>query len=238
MKEHEHPTKNTPETEPAQDEVARKAYAIYLKEGRPEGHAEQNWLEAEAQMPHAGSDHPGDHDHHDDHADSLWSDPREFFRMSPFAMMRRMQDEMDRMMGGLGSGAGQQMWSPAIEVSERGGNLVVCAELPGLDKDNLKVEATDDALIIEGERRREHEEKQEGYFRSERSYGSFRRAVPLPDYAKAEDARATFDNGVLEVTIPLAEDKARRRRIEIGSGAQRKPGASETSAAKEERKTG
>jgi P-type Cu2+ transporter len=68
MKEHEHPTKNTPETEPAQDEVAKKAYAIYLKEGRPQGHAEQNWLEAEAQMQHAGSDHPGDHDHHDHHA--------------------------------------------------------------------------------------------------------------------------------------------------------------------------
>jgi P-type Cu2+ transporter len=69
MKEHEHPTTNTPDTEPAQDEVAKKAYATYLKEGRPEGHAEQNWLEAEAQMPHAGSDHPGDHAHHDDHAD-------------------------------------------------------------------------------------------------------------------------------------------------------------------------
>ena len=62
MKQHEHPTKDQPETNPEQDEVARKAYAIYTKEGRPQGHAEQNWLEAEAHMPHAGSDHPDDHE--------------------------------------------------------------------------------------------------------------------------------------------------------------------------------
>jgi len=68
MKQHEHPTKDQPETNPEQDEVARKAYAIYTKEGRPQGHAEQNWLEAEAQMPHTGSDHPDDHEHHEDHA--------------------------------------------------------------------------------------------------------------------------------------------------------------------------
>src|ERR1035437_6760740 len=67
MKEHEHATKNKPETQPAQDEVAKKAYAIYQKEGRPQGHAEQNWLEAEAQLQHAGSDHPDRHDHHDHH---------------------------------------------------------------------------------------------------------------------------------------------------------------------------
>jgi Cu2+-exporting ATPase len=64
MKEHEHATKNKPETKPAQDEVAKKAYAIYLKEGRPQGHAEQNWLEAEAQLQDAGSKHSDDHDHH------------------------------------------------------------------------------------------------------------------------------------------------------------------------------
>ncbi len=64
MKEHEHATKNKPDTEPAHDEVAKKAYAIFLKEGRPQGHAEQNWLEAKAQLQHAGSDHPDHHRHH------------------------------------------------------------------------------------------------------------------------------------------------------------------------------
>ncbi len=68
MKQHEHPTKTEPETKPAQDEVAKKAYAIYLKEGRPQGHADQNWLEAEAQLQHAGAGHPDGHDHRDHHA--------------------------------------------------------------------------------------------------------------------------------------------------------------------------
>ena len=68
MKKHEHATRNKPETKPAHDEVAKKAYAVYLKEGRPPGHSEQNWLEAEAQLRHAGSDHPDHHDHHDHHA--------------------------------------------------------------------------------------------------------------------------------------------------------------------------
>ena len=68
MKEHEHATKNKPETKLAQDDVAKKAYGIYLKEGRPQGNAEQNWLKAEAQMEHVGADHPGGHDHHEDHA--------------------------------------------------------------------------------------------------------------------------------------------------------------------------
>ena len=68
MKEHEHPTTTEPETKPAQDEVAKKAYAIYLKEGRPQGHADQNWLEAEGQLQHAGAGHPDSHDHRDHHA--------------------------------------------------------------------------------------------------------------------------------------------------------------------------
>ncbi len=68
MNEHEHPAKDEPGTQPTRDEVARKAYALYQKEGHPQGHAEQNWLAAEAQLQHAGSDHAGHHDHHDHHA--------------------------------------------------------------------------------------------------------------------------------------------------------------------------
>jgi Cu2+-exporting ATPase len=68
MKEHEHAAKNKPETKPAHDEVAKKAYAIYLEKGRPQGHAEQNWLEAEAQLRHNGVDHPDEHEHQDHHA--------------------------------------------------------------------------------------------------------------------------------------------------------------------------
>jgi hypothetical protein len=65
MNEREHTTKDERATKPAQDEVAKKAYAVYLKEGRPQGHAKQNWLGAEAQLQHAGSDHPDHHDYQD-----------------------------------------------------------------------------------------------------------------------------------------------------------------------------
>ena len=68
MKEHEHATKNNPDDSPAHDEVAKEAYAIYQEEGRPQGHADEHWSEAEAQLHNAGSDHSDNHDHQDHHA--------------------------------------------------------------------------------------------------------------------------------------------------------------------------
>jgi HSP20 family protein len=170
---------------------------------------------------------------------SLWNDPGELFRMGPFGMMRRMQQEMDRMMSGFWSGGEEGAWSPALEVKERDGKMIVCAELPGLKKDDVKVEVTDDAVIIEGERRQEQEEKREGFYRSERSYGSFHRAVPLPEHVNADEARATFENGVLEVSIPVAEEKRRSRHIPIETaGGGRKPAAGESASTAGERKAG
>jgi HSP20 family protein len=154
---------------------------------------------------------------------SLFSlSPRDFFSASPFELMRRFTDEMDRAFEnwGLsrGSWAGGQtaVWSPAVEVFERDNNLVVRAELPGLNKDDVKVEVTDDGLVIQGERKREHEEKGEGFYRSERSYGQFYRLIPLPEGADAEQAKAQFENGVLEVAVPVPESQRRRRSIPIG----------------------
>jgi HSP20 family protein len=88
-------------------------------------------------------------------------------------------------------------------------------ELPGLSKEDVKVELTPDGLLIQGERKEEHEEQQEGVLRSERRYGRFSRIIPLPDGADAEQAKAQFTNGVLEVTVPVPEEKARRREIPI-----------------------
>lgn len=141
--------------------------------------------------------------------------------LSPFSMMRRMFDEIDRMWGqpALSSGGGVMTgWTPAIEVYERDGNFVVCAELPGLSKDDVRVEATDDALIIEGERRHEHSGEEGGYRSTERSYGRFFRSVPLPEGVNAENARAKFNDGVLEVTMPLPERRSNRRKIPLESG--------------------
>ena len=153
---------------------------------------------------------------------SLWAE-------SPFKLMRRFSEEMDRVFGdvfadfgtaprrrgALAFGFPQAQWVPPIEVLERDDKLVVRAELPGLNKDDIKVEVTDDLLTIAGERREEREETREGYRHSERRYGRFSRSVPLPEGVSAEDVQCTFQNGVLEVTMPAPQRVERSRRIEI-----------------------
>jgi HSP20 family molecular chaperone IbpA len=110
----------------------------------------------------------------------------------------------------------QSLWSPQIESLQRGDQFVVRADLPGLKKEDVNIELSDDSLTIQGERREEHEEEREGYYRSERSYGSFHRVVPLPEGAIPESAKATFKNGVLEVAIQAPpREVSRKRRIEI-----------------------
>jgi HSP20 family protein len=156
------------------------------------------------------------------------SNPFDLMRMSPFALMRRFTEEMDRMFEDFGMGGnlpatqstggpwqGTGFFAPQVEVFEREGQLVVRADLPGLTKDDVRVEVTDNGVLLEGERRYEHEENQEGVYRSERSYGSFRRLVPLPEGVNAENAEATFKNGVLEITMQAPQQQTRRRQIEI-----------------------
>jgi HSP20 family protein len=163
-------------------------------------------------------------------------DPFDMFRMPPFALMRRFTEEMDQYFDQLWSGrrepgmaaAGGRLFSPPMEVSERDGQLMVCVDLPGLTKDDVRVEVTDNALLIEGERRSEHEERQGGIFRSERGYGTFRRQIPLPEGVNADQATATFKDGVLMVTMPAPQQQKRGRRIEIHSANA--PGSAEQAA--------
>lgn len=139
--------------------------------------------------------------------------PREFFSMNPFELMRRFTDEMDRAFAG--GREVREMWAPSIEVREKDNNLVISADLPGLNKEDVKIEATDEGLVIQGERKREEEKRERGLYRSERSYGRFYRLIPLPDEAKIEDAKAQFNNGVLEITIPVPESQRKMRQIPI-----------------------
>ena len=107
-------------------------------------------------------------------------------------------------------------WNPEIEVFEKKNRLVTRIDLPGLKKEEVKVEVTDGHLAISGERTREDEEKKEQFYRCEREYGSFYRAVPLPEGVKLEDVKATFADGVLEVSVPLpAKPEAKVRKVEI-----------------------
>ena len=106
-------------------------------------------------------------------------------------------------------------WSPAIEVTERDGKYNVRAELPGLSPDDVKVEVVNDSLVIQGERKVEREEKDGGVQRTERQYGLFYRSIPLPEGADLEHANAKFQNGMLEVTIPVPQQKQNRLPIRI-----------------------
>ncbi len=144
--------------------------------------------------------------------------PQEVFSSNPFSLMRRMTEEMDRVIHefGLERDSGNRAgWSPAIEVTERDGKYNVRAELPGLSPDDVRVEVINDALVIQGERKVEHEEKDGGVQRTERQYGLFYRSIPLPEGADTEHANAKFQNGMLEVTIPVPQQKENRRPIRI-----------------------
>ena len=152
---------------------------------------------------------------------------------TPFTLMRRFSEQLDNLFADFGLGHGllapiekgtnlaQGLWSPQVEMFERGKNIVVRADLPGLTKDDVNVEVADNGITIEGERKNENEEKGEGYYHSERTYGRFYRRVPLPEGVKAEDAEATFRDGVLEITMPAAKPQPRKpRRLTINGEAQ------------------
>jgi HSP20 family protein len=150
--------------------------------------------------------------------------------------MRRMAEDMDRLFDsfGLGTGLGVRsggyddlwsaapfggagaLWSPQVEVFERDNKLVVRADVPGVNKDDVNVEINDDVLTISGERKDEHEEKREGFYRSERSYGQFYRTILLPEGVNPDQSEATFKDGVLEVTFDKPQEQQRKgRKIQV-----------------------
>ncbi len=107
-------------------------------------------------------------------------------------------------------------WIPDVDIVEKDGVLAIRADLPGMNRKDVTVEITDNTLTIAGERKTDVEEKHGGLYRQERTYGSFLRSFPLPETTKPEDVKATFTNGVLEVTMPVAAAKViSPRRIEV-----------------------
>lgn len=149
---------------------------------------------------------------------------------SPFRALQRMADEMDRMFDDFGLGrrwssplwreTGTEAWAPDIDVFQKNNELTIRADIPGMKRDEVTVDIADDAVTIQGERKRESEEEREGYYRSERSYGSFCRVVPLPEGAMTEQAKANFRDGVLEITMP-APPASKGRRLDITEGAKK-----------------
>ena len=144
------------------------------------------------------------------------------FSVNPFALMRQFTEEMDKTFGPVRTAGDGAAWTPAIEVKQKEGKLLVTAELPGIRKEDVKVHIDGDTLVVEGERKQEKEEKREGYYHSERSYGKFYRSIPLPEGAKADQTAAQFNNGVLEVIVPIPEAKENRKEIPVQEGAKPK----------------
>jgi len=164
--------------------------------------------------------------------------PGELLHANPFGLMRRLSEEMDRWFeaGQPGGRSEMSRWAPAVEVTEHDGKLEVVADLPGINESDVKVEVTDEGLAIQGERKREREEKGERYYRSERSYGQFYRLIPLPENANLDQARAEFHNGELRISVPVPERQRNTRQIPISTGGERKEPQSQTAGAQQTRK--
>lgn len=134
-------------------------------------------------------------------------------RREPLSLLRQMTSELDYMFdepwtlfrwpSADAASPDAPIWAPKVDVVTKDNKLVTRVDLPGMKKEDVVVEVDDGFLTLSGERKKETKEEKDNVYREEREYGSFCRTVPLPKGVKAEDINARFDNGVLEVTIPL-----------------------------------
>jgi HSP20 family protein len=107
-----------------------------------------------------------------------------------------------------------ELEAPAVDLFEDKNDIVIKAELPGMEKENVEVKLTDHMLTIKGEKKKEEEVKEENYYRSERSYGSFVRTLELPADVHADKVKASFKNGILEVRLPKTEE-AKTKEVKV-----------------------
>ena len=137
----------------------------------------------------------------------------------PFRDLDRMRGEMDRLWEAFFEGRPRRRtdegeWIPSVDVSETKNDLVVKAELPGMDPKDIDISLSDGHLIIRGEKKQEREEKEEDYHFIERSYGSFTRSIQLPKEVKHDKINASYKNGILKVVLPKSEE-AKTKEIKI-----------------------
>jgi HSP20 family protein len=137
--------------------------------------------------------------------------------MRPFEDMRRlMEDFWMALFGGMGRFA--ENFIPSVDVKEEDDQVVVAAELPGLDKSDVDVEVTQDSVRIAGEKRKEEKKQEKGYYHCETSYGAFERIIDLPAAVDEDKAKAEFSKGVLTIVLPKSEQaRAKRTKVEVKS---------------------
>jgi HSP20 family protein len=145
-------------------------------------------------------------------------------RWEPFREFAALQNEMNRLVntwaGGEGNGnSGTRSWVPSVDVWETDSDVVYAFDLPGVPEEKISVEVEDGSLTVTGERERTHQAEGDRFYRYERHFGSFERAIGLPQGVKEDEIKADYKNGVLEISVPKPE-QAKPRRIEIGGGEQ------------------
>ena len=143
-------------------------------------------------------------------------------KYDPFHDLRSLQDEVNRLFSGTVSRGNQDeilrgAWSPNVDIFENKNEIVLEAELPGMNSEDVNISIENNVLTLHGERRFEKKDESDNFHRVERSYGSFTRSFTLPPTVSSENAQAEFQNGVLRLTLAKREE-AKPRRIEIKAG--------------------
>ena len=139
-------------------------------------------------------------------------------RWDPFRDVMALREEVNRLFGRtLGEGAGAAVWTPAVDVFDTKDSIVLKAELPGMKPEDIDIEIDDNVLTIKGERRFKEQVEEGRYYRLERSYGHFSRSLTLPQGVRGEQVQAQFDQGVLEVRVPKAEE-VKPRKVAVTAG--------------------
>jgi HSP20 family protein len=141
-----------------------------------------------------------------------------------------LRDSTGQMPSSQGQGGEGGMLMPHMDVSETDKELKVCAELPGVSEKDIDVRLEDDVLVIRAEKKFERKDEKENYHFMERSYGTFQRALRLPGPVEPEQVQASFENGVLTVTVPKTEQQERSRRIQIGGSPSHEGGSAKSKA--------
>jgi HSP20 family protein len=133
-------------------------------------------------------------------------------RWEPFRELASFQNEMSRWMNGLFDGPGRvtQNWVPALDVWETDSEVVYAFDLPGVAEDKVSIEVKEDTLTVSAERERHEESSEDGFYRFERRYGTFARAVGLPQGVDQDQIAARYENGVLEIRVPKPEEQKPR----------------------------
>jgi len=142
-------------------------------------------------------------------------------RFDPFRELTALQGDMNRVFRRLGGGdmtTQRESWMPSIDVIERAGGIELKVEVAGMKPEDINIEIDDNVLTVSGERRFEEQVQEDKYYRIERRYGSFSRSIALPQGVDADNIDATYENGVLSVTVPKVE-QAKPKKISVSTGA-------------------